>query len=28
MSPLQRLLQQTGVVPMSAGRAVGAPGTV
>jgi hypothetical protein len=28
MSPLQRLLQQTGVVPLNAGRAAGAPGTV
>lgn len=28
MSPLQRLLQQTGVIPLSAGRAAGAPGTV
>jgi len=27
-SPLQRLLQQTGVIPLSAGRAAGTPGTV
>ena len=28
MTPLQRLLQQTGVIPFSAGRASGSPGTV
>ena len=28
MSPLQRLLQQSGVIPLTAGRATGMPGTV
>lgn len=28
MSPLQRLLQQSGVIPLHAGRAAGSPGTV